>query len=298
MWCSDILLQTKPTMYSLSTRRCRSRWDLLLHTAEFLMPGRVLHLQPYTLRAMGKKAEPFLCSPTRKNRELKTSKVTPSRHISESEGPSPNYSDWRKNVMHQFQVLAWNIFTSLKLFCHVAELGLDCNAATFSSIVCMSSNSLHHTTFRIVAQAEMQEARAARWSCWYMKQLKWRESEKSQKKRAWGSVCHSTSRTIYKQFKTAYVYLIQIWKALTSTQRSWKTWPFSCMNVGNSIMKHQWSNVIIKHTHGSEKDCPTVYVSLWKHLFHAWKHVTLVSPTYSVLRPKLISIPSQPLLNV
>jgi hypothetical protein len=47
----------------------------------------------------------------------------------------------------------------------------------------MSSNSLHHTTFSTVAQAEMQETGAMRWSCWYVKQLKRRESEDSQRER-------------------------------------------------------------------------------------------------------------------
>lgn len=157
----------------------------------------------------------------------------------------------------------------------------------------MSSNSsLHHTTSNTVAQAEMQEAGAARWS--NSSQEKVRELETESEHREclplYIMYClHTIEKYLYvphPNLESSYIYKMIM-----------TTWPFSCMNVGDYTIKHCWITVIIKYTHGSERYCPIVYMLLWKLLFQAMKTYNTFSITCSASRPKLITI-STSILNV
>lgn len=148
----------------------------------------------------------------------------------------------------------------------------------------MSSNSsLHHTTFNTVAQAEMQEARAARWS--NSSEDKVREPEKESEHREMSATLH-------------HVLPTHNWKMFVCTSsKSGKLLHLQNDNDNMTIFMHErwklYHQILLNYCDHQIytwqwKRLPL----LWKLLLPAMKTCNTWSTICSALRPKLITIPT------
>lgn len=157
----------------------------------------------------------------------------------------------------------------------------------------MSSNSsLHHTTFNTVAQAEMQEAEAARWS--NSSQEKVRELETESEHREMSATLHHVLPThnlkmfICSSSKSGKLLHLQN----DNDHDHFHAWMLE--TVPSNIAELLWSSNIRMAV---KNNCPTVYMLLWELLLQAMKTYNTFSITCSASRPKLITIPTS-ILNV
>lgn len=271
MWCSDIPLNYACCVFPF-TKWYGLEWDVLhlhiwtSHAREGFATAAV-HFAGNGTESLTPLAKPILLKPTRK--KLKHIKVTPSRHASISLGSITKVIE-EKMCCINFKFLpktnlhALNYFALSLNFNHTTKLPLFLQLFAWAATV---ASTIQHPVLGHKLRCKRQEQQDE--AIWVKRKAK------SQRQRVSTGKClplyimyclHTISKCLHiphPNLESSYIYKMIM-----------TTWPFSCMNVGNCIMKHYWITVITKYTHGSQRNCPTVFMLLWK-LLQAWKHVTI-----------------------